>query len=99
MSCCGKKRQEITSSYSGAGRARSQRLVEEPIVSLAPQRSRVAATFRYTGSSYLEVEGIFRHRLYRFSKATPEVVIMAEDVTVMRAYPELIELKRSHSDD
>jgi len=59
----------------------------------------MATSFRYTGSSYLEVEGVFRHRLYKFSKRTPELVIMAEDVTVMRAYPELIELKRSSQAD
>ena len=99
MSCCGKKRQEMTSSYSVADRTRSQKNDAQAIGSLEPHGSPISATFRYTGSSYLEVEGIFRHRLYRFSQRMPEVVIMAEDVTVMRAYPELIELKRSNPAD
>jgi len=63
--------------------------------SLVSNGSRTTAIFRYTGTSDLEVEGVFGHRVYKFSKRAPELVIMADDVALMRGYPELVELKRS----
>jgi hypothetical protein len=47
----------------------------------------------------LEVDGIFGRRLYKFSKEMPELMIMAEDVAIMRGYPQLIELKSSEKMD
>jgi hypothetical protein len=93
MNCCGKKRQALTSSFSDPPKTINESQGEDSTVSVESNGSRTTALFRYTGRSSLEVDGIFRHRVYKFSKGIPELVIMAEDVAVMRGYPELIELK------
>jgi len=96
MSCCGKKRQAIASSISAPENTING---EDGEGSMVSNGSRTTAKFRYTGSSYLEVDGIFGHRVYKFSKRAPELVIMADDVAIMRGYPELVELKRSEPVD
>jgi len=94
MSCCGKKRQAISSWPSGSSTETDERESEGSILSVESNGSRETTVFRYTGSSSVEVDGIFGRRVYKFSKGMPELVIMAEDVALMRGYPELIELKR-----
>ena len=98
MSCCGQKRQAFRSSDSVAQRIRNEEEGDASTAYLESDHPRAAAIFRYTGSSYLRAEGILRQRVYEFSARTPELVIMPEDVAVMRAYPELVELKDRLSD-
>jgi hypothetical protein len=94
MSCCGKKRQAMLSSSSAPAKKTSEREEErlDPFVeSNSPQTT---AIFRYTGSSSLEVDGIFKRRVYKFSRRMPELTVLAEDVSIMRGYNELIELRK-----
>jgi hypothetical protein len=90
MGCCGQKRQAILLSPTGLSTETNERVAEGAADSNGP---RSKGLFRYTGSSSLEVEGIFGRRVYKFSKEMPEQMIMVEDVAIMRAYPQLIELK------
>ncbi len=94
MNCCGKKRQALASAFSTANRTVNEgdgKAAPEPAVS---DHTPTTAVFRYSGASALEISGIFGRRLYKFSAAVPELVVMAEDVAIMRGYSELIELKR-----
>ena len=94
MSCCGKKRQALNSLTSAPTKKVGEGGDERPIPfarSNAAQTS--AARFRYTGITSLEVEGMLNRRVYRFSRGTPELTVLTEDVAIMRGYRELVELR------
>lgn len=93
MNCCGKKRQAMTSMPSALATVTSEPEAEGSSLSAVQNASPTTGVFRYTGSSSLEVEGLFGRRVYRFSKETPELVIVPGDAAIMRGYHELIELK------
>ena len=95
MGCCGQKRQALGFSYSELQNAGHKE--EQESIRFQSNGASTTTTFRYTCRSKLEVEGIFRQRVYKFSKRTPELAIMSEDVAVMRAYPDLVELKERPS--
>ncbi len=91
MSCCGKKRQELNSfdvnprlQYANTAKGynpENKSFLQNNV------------TFRYTGNRSLRVKSVFNHRVYDFSSSDTELIVMAEDVAMMRGYSELIELK------
>jgi hypothetical protein len=92
MSCCGKKRQALNASKSGAPRpdaiADTRRMHANN--SASPQ---TGVEFRYTGNRSLDVKGVFNRRIYRFSVDNPECAASSEDVALLRGYSELMEIK------
>ena len=90
MGCCGQKRQAL---------AREELQIEEnsaeesSVVGFGVRKRPAAAKFYYTGSGTLLVDGLFARNVYRFSSAVRELMIAAEDVSIVRGYPELTELK------
>ena len=91
MNCCGKKRQALTAS---SAQIINEKGGEQSTPPAGPNGSQNTAIFHYTGSSSLEVSGLFNRRIYKFSTAMPDLVILPEDAAILRGYPELIELKR-----
>ena len=90
MSCCGKKREALAASWSAPQQETNANGSTDDVESNVPQDN---ARFRYTGSGSLDVDGVFSRRLYKFSTGVRELVVTPEDVSVMRAYAELTELK------
>jgi len=89
MGCCGKRRQALVSSFADT-QASVKQIDDTPPSNLVQSNS--TAVFRYTGESSIEVEGVFRRQVYRFSRENPELTIAAEDVALLRGYSELVEL-------
>jgi len=96
MGCCGKRRQALASSFNDLQTTLSPVDDARPNASVQVDGT---AMFRYTGNSSLEVEGIFGHRAYKFSRKDQELLIAAEDVALLRGYSDLIELKRPRALD
>jgi len=82
MSCCGKKRAEL--SVGRAGTAPSPALETEPARRAASPR-----TFEYTGSGALTVTGVASGSTYRFGQGSARLEVAYEDAFAMMAEPEL----------
>jgi hypothetical protein len=81
MSCCGKKREELTQSLSS-----------NTINSLAPAKMWDDVLFEYTGGTGLTVKGSVSHNLYRFNKPGDIQLIDYRDASGMMAVPVLKKL-------
>lgn len=93
MSCCGKKRQALNSLSSAPTKKVGEGGDEGPIPFARSNAAQTSARFRYIGITSLEVEGMLNRRVYRFSRGTPELTVLSEDVAIMRGYSELVELR------
>ena len=93
MSCCEKKRQGLNSLSSGPSKKVGVDGEEAPVSVGGSAAAQTGARFRYTGIGSLEVDGTLSRRVYRFSTGTPELMVVAEDVAVLRGYSELVEVK------
>ncbi len=95
MSCCGKKRESLNMIN-----ARTITKTHPNFIRTNSARTRHAdfipsdAVFRYTGTNSLVIRGFSNQRLYHFTVGNPELSVFAEDVAVVRAYPELVEIKK-----
>ena len=90
MSCCGQKRSALTQS---SGSERESTMAADPgSLRMGFKSGTKAATFRYTGANALEISGLFGRNLYRFSAEARELMVVPDDVAIMRAHPELIEI-------
>lgn len=85
MSCCGQKRRALAFTDSEA----EQELMDDE----TGGSKNAPSTFRYTGDAGLVINGLFGRNVYKFSTAARELMIVPEDVAIMRAHPELTELK------
>jgi hypothetical protein len=92
MNCCGSKRQALQSSSftSVPGRHGVPAQQSNAVVTNAPPST---AKFRYTGDTSLHVEGRFNRRVYKFSRESPELAVLAEDAAILRGYFDLVELR------
>ena len=92
MSCCGSKRQALNNVNSKISPSQTNGM-EKRI------RARMAGVytedtmFRYTGNGTLNVKSASSQRTYHFSQANHEVRVSGDDTAMMRAYPDLIELR------
>ncbi|HXD31815.1 MAG TPA: hypothetical protein VN643_11900 [Pyrinomonadaceae bacterium] len=68
---------------------------DKSVVRVESRSAPAAARFRYTGAGSLVVDGLFARNTYRFSAAARELMILGEDIAIMRGHPELIELRKS----
>jgi hypothetical protein len=93
MSCCGKRRQELAASRYVPQQETNESSANGSTGGLELNVPQGNSKFRYTGSGSLEVDGVFSRRMYRFSTGVRELVVTPEDVSVMRGYAELVELK------
>jgi hypothetical protein len=94
MSCCGRKRQSLAASRSVLEQDSNSSAHEEFNDTVKSESPQTTTRFRYIGRGFLEVDGVFSRRMYRFSSGMPELLVVPEDVSVLRGYPELIELKQ-----
>jgi hypothetical protein len=85
MSCCGQKRQALAVASSNT--------VPETLGVSVESKEETGTTFRYTGAGSLVINGLFGRNAYKFSSAVRELAIGSEDVAIMRAHPELTELR------
>lgn len=89
MSCCGNKRQSLD-FFPAINRTA---LPEELHTEIIKHKKSVEAMFRYTGKTALEVKSLYGSQRYLFTKAKPLVSVLPEDSDLMRAYPDLTEVK------
>ena len=91
MSCCGNKRQSLN-FFPAINRVELQQ--EAPVeLQLNKNKKDAEALFRFTGKTSLEVKSLFGSQRYLFTAANPLVSVLPEDSALMRAYPDLIEIK------
>ena len=91
MSCCGNKRQSLN-FFPAINRVELQQ--ETPVeMNLNGNKKNVEVLFRYTGKTSLEVKNLFGNQRYIFTDSQPLVSVLPDDVSLMRAYSELIEIK------
>lgn len=91
MSCCGQKRRALAST--GPADERETNQIEVDGSPALPSHGSRPVIFRYVGNGYVQINGKFGRRIYRFSTSDRELEVMAEDVPIMHAYANLIEVK------
>lgn len=84
MNCCGQKRQSL--QYTSATSVDETETKNN--LTTIDQRP---VYFRYTGNNELQVKGLF-DIIYTFSAQRPQLLVHAEDVSVMRGYDDLTEV-------
>ena len=89
MSCCGQRRQALN-----VRRPQRNEMNHEPehLVD-QPQQVGAAVQFKYTGSGVLEINGFMNLRKYRFSAQTPVISVAADDISTIRGYDDLVEVR------
>lgn len=87
MNCCGQKRQGL--QFTSATDTSAHKAEPENNLTTIDQKP---AYFRYNGNSELQVRGIF-HITYTFSAQRRQFLVHSEDVSVMRGYADLTEVK------
>ncbi|NQX38289.1 hypothetical protein SAMN05421820_101303 [Pedobacter steynii] len=89
MNCCGQKRQSL--QFTSANDTDVHEPETENNLITSDQKP---VYFRYTGNNELQVKGIF-NITYTFSAHRPRVLVHPDDVSVMRGYPDLVELRET----
>lgn len=89
MNCCGQKRQGL--QFTSATEASVHETETESNLTTIDQRP---VYFRYTGNSELQVKGLF-DITYTFSAQRRRLLVHPEDVSVMRGYGNLTEIRES----
>jgi hypothetical protein len=90
MSCCGQKRQGLNFNRP----QRNTMIHEEEQAAEQPQKADAASVqFRYTGNGVLEINGFLNMRRYRFSSQTPVLSVSHNDVSTVRGYDDLVEIR------
>lgn len=90
MNCCGNKRNSlrfIADNNPVMKHQSSQFIHNKETVN----SSRENKLFRYTGTGSLEINSFLNRKVYQFSASNPNLIVFAEDVAMLRGYPELIE--------
>ncbi|ETZ23789.1 hypothetical protein [Pedobacter sp. V48] len=87
MNCCGQKRQGL--QFTSSTDTPAHKAEGENNLTTTDQKP---AYFRYNGNSELQVRGIF-HITYTFSAQRRQFLVHSEDVSVMRGYADLTEVK------
>ncbi len=83
MSCCGKKRAELSAQ-------RTLGVPPTPVAETEPvRRAAPIQTFEYTGTGVLTVTGAVSGETYRFRGRDARVEVTYEDAFAMMAEPEL----------
>jgi hypothetical protein len=91
MSCCGNKRQSLN-FFPDINRAGLQQ--GTPVeMNLNGSNKNGETLFRFTGKTSLEVKSLFGSQRYIFTEARPLVSVLPEDVSLMKAYADLVEIK------
>ena len=91
MSCCGNKRQSLD-FFPAINKVQLQQ--EVPVaMNLNGSNKNGETLFRFTGKTSLEVKSLFGGQRYIFTSTHPLVSVLPEDVSLMKAYAELIEMK------
>ena len=90
MSCCGQKRQASRNLNTGISHKENK---GDKSQSKETPLSQQNVVFRYLGNQSLSIKGISGNKTYHFSVKTPEILVFAEDVALMRGYSALTELK------
>jgi hypothetical protein len=91
MSCCGNKRQSLN-FFPAANQAALQ---PESIIEIDFSGSdKTGETlFLFTGQTSLEIKSLFGSQRYIFTNTHPLVSVLPDDVSLMRAYMDLVEVK------
>ncbi|MEJ2901180.1 hypothetical protein [Pedobacter panaciterrae] len=87
MNCCGQKRQGL--QFNSAIDASAYKAETENNLTTTDQKP---TYFRYNGNSELQVRGIF-HITYTFSAQRRQFLVHSEDVSIMRGYADLTEVR------
>ncbi|WP_214225056.1 hypothetical protein [Pedobacter sp. B4-66] len=87
MNCCGQKRQDL--QFTSATDASVHETEAENNLTTIDQRP---VYFRYTGNNELRVKGLF-DITYTFSAQRRQLLVHSEDVSVIRGYSNLTEIK------
>ena len=91
MSCCGNKRHSL-GFFTASNKTSLPGEQPAEIIEIAAKKSG-ETMFRYTGKTSIEVKSLYGSQRYLFTKATPLVSVLPEDVDLLRAYPHLVEVK------
>jgi predicted ribosome-associated RNA-binding protein Tma20 len=89
MNCCGQKRQGL--QFTSATEVSVHETETKNNLITIDQRP---VYFRYTGNSALRVKGLF-DIIYTFSAQRPQLLVHPEDVSVMRGYGNLTEIRET----
>ena len=92
MSCCGNKRQSLNFFPSINQAALQPEAIIE--IDFTGNNKKDETLFRFIGKTSLEVKSLFGSQRYLFTATNPLVSVLPEDSALMRAYPDLIEIKR-----
>lgn len=90
MNCCGQKRQGLQFT-SATDASVNETEIENNLTTMDDQRP---VYFRYTGNSELRVKGLF-DITYTFSAQRRQLLVHSEDVSVMRGYGNLTEIRET----
>lgn len=83
MNCCGQKRQSLEFTTDTDVHETENNL---------PTTDQKPVYFRYTGDNELQVKGVF-NIVYSFSAQKPKLLVHPDDISVMRGYANLVEVK------
>jgi len=89
MNCCGQKRQSL--QFTSANDTDVHETENENNLITSDQKP---VYFRYTGNNELQVKGVF-NITYTFSTHRPQVLVHPDDVSVMRGYASLVEVRET----
>jgi hypothetical protein len=91
MSCCGNKRQSLN-FFPAINQVELQQETQADI-NVNNSKKNGETLFRFTGKMSLEVKSLFGSRRYLFTEGSPLVFVLPDDVSLMRAYMDLVEVK------
>ncbi len=87
MNCCGQKRQSI--QFTSANDISVNETESENNLTIREQKP---VYFKYTSNNELQVKGLF-DMIYTFSEHRRQLLVHPDDVSVMRGYSDLIEVR------
>ena len=91
MNCCGNKRQSLNFFSDNNQTALKQQAAVEMNLNAGNKNGEIL--YRFIGKTSLEVNSLYGTQRYIFTNTHPLVSVLPEDVFLMRAYAELIEMK------